>query len=483
MLRYTRLGVAFRAVVDSRPVAGLMAINTGFVSSSAWALATSFAALSGILLAPRLFLLEPAIFPPFIISFVLGAAMVGYLRSLPLAFAGGLIIGLIQGYFTQYTHFSGLLRNLSVAAPFLLMTVLVIAAPRSIRREGLGTNFMVRTREVVGQAPAAARAGLAVAVFGILALAPIVIGSVSWRLSIAQGMIFAILILSIVILSGYTGQISLGHTAFMGLAAYTTTHLATGAGLPIWIAFGLGVLAAVPAGALIGIVAVRLHGLFLALMTLALAYLANQLFFQDPVISGSEGILPMPKPTGFTSDNAFYYLALLFLIAAAVIAANLRTGRTGRVLASIRDSETATRSLGINVTKYKVIIFSLSAGMVALAGVLLDMETGQVNGRVEFIPFLSIVYVTLAVVGGIFHIGGAIAIGMFYGLFQQAFAAHPLILNLQFILFGLGATLALAQNPEGMFGEMRRGGHAILRLVARRRGLGAEPLPVTGGSE
>jgi ABC-type branched-subunit amino acid transport system permease subunit len=483
MLRFTRLGVAFRAVVDSRPVAGLMAINTSFVSATAWALGTAFAALSGILLAPRLLLLDPAIFPPFIISFVLGAAMVGYLRSLPLAFAGGLLIGLIQGYVVQYSNLSGLAGNLSVAAPFVLMTVLVLAAPSSIRRAGMGTSFMVRTRELAGQASARVRGSVAAVLFVVLALAPIFVSSISWRLSITSGMARAIIFLSIVILTGYSGQISLGHTAFMGLAAFTAAHLAGAAGLPIWLAFALGVLAAVPAGALIGIAAVRLHGIFLALMTLALAFLAQQIFFQDPIISGAEGILPLARPAGFEGNNAFYYLVLLFLLGSIALAANLRSGRTGRVLAAMRDSETATRSIGINVVKYKVIIFSLSAAMASLGGLLIDMQKQQVTGRIEFIPFFSLVYVTLAVVGGVFHIGGAIAVGMFYGLFQEIFKSHPFILDLQFILFGLGATTALAQNPEGMFGEMRRGGHALLRLFARGRATPREPLPVAGGQE
>jgi branched-chain amino acid transport system permease protein len=481
MLRFTRLGVAFRAVVDNRPVAGLMAINTGFVSAAAWAMGTSFAALSGILLAPRLLLLDPVIFPAIIISFVLGAAMLGYLRSLPLAYAGGLLIGLIQAFLVQYTSFSGVLGNIGDAAPFVLMTLLVLLATKALRTAGLCANFMVRTRELATHASQRARIGVAVAFFAVLALAPTITGSISWKLSIIIGMGQAIVFLSIVILTGYSGQISLGHTAFMGLAAFTTAHLAANSGFPSWLAFGLGVLAAVPAGALIGIVAVRLHGIFLALVTLALAFMAQELFFQEPSVSGPEGVLPVPRPTGFEGNDAFYYLMVGLLIACVLLATNLRTGRTGRVLAAIRDSETATRSLGINVVKYKVIIFSLSAAMAALGGIVTAMIPGQV-ARLDFIPFLSIVYVTVAVLGGVFHIGGALAAGMFFGLYNKIFEDNAFMIDMQLIMFGLGATLALAQNPEGMFGEMRRGGNAILRFFSRRGGgRRPDPVPVAGG--
>ena len=484
MLKFTRLGIAFRAVVDNRPIAGLMAVNTGFVSAMAWALGTSFAALSGILLAPRLLLLDPIIFPAIIISFVLGAAMVGYLRSLPMAYAGGLIIGLIQAYLVQYTSFSGILANVGDAAPFVLMSLLVLLAPRAVRRAGLGTSFMVRTRELATSTSQRARVGAGVALFAFLALVPVFTRSISWKLSFVGGMAQSIVFLSIVILTGYSGQISLGHTAFMGLAAFSTAHLAAISGMPTWASFLLGVLAAVPAGALIGIVAVRLHGIFLALMTLALAFMAQELFFQEPSVSGPEGVLAVPRPTGFEGNDAFFYLVLGSLLACVLLATNLPTGRTGRILAAVRDSETATRSLGINVFKYKVIIFSMSAGMAALGGILGAMQPGQV-ARLDFIPFFSIVYVTVAVLGGIFHIGGAIAAGLFFGLFQQVFRDVPAVLDFQLILFGLGATLALAKNPEGMFGEMRRGAHAILGMLGRRRGgsAGPEPLPVAGGQE
>ena len=482
LLKFTRLGVAFRAVVDNRPVAGLMAINTGFVSAAAWALGTSFAALSGILLAPRLLLLDPVIFPAIIISFVLGAAMLGYLRSLPLAYAGGLLIGLIQAFLVQYTSFSGVLGNIGDAAPFVLMTVLVLVAPKAIRTAGLGANFMVRTRELATHASQRARVGAAVAFFAVLALVPAVTGSISWKLSIIIGMGQAIIFLSIVILTGYSGQISLGHTAFMGLAAFTTAHLAANSGFPTWASFGLGVLAAVPAGALIGVIAVRLHGIFLALVTLALAFMAQELFFQEPTVSGPEGVLPVPRPAGFESDDAFYYLVVGVLVVCVLLATNLRTGRTGRVLAAIRDSETATRSLGINVVKYKVIIFSLSAAMAALGGIVTAMMPGQV-ARLDFIPFLSIVYVTVAVLGGVFHIGGALAAGMFFGLYNKVFEGNTVMIDMQLILFGLGATLALAKNPEGMFGEMRRGANAVLRAFSRGGGRRPDPVPVTGGQE
>lgn len=482
MLRYTRIGVAFRAVVDNRPVAGLMAINTGFVSALAWALGTAFAALTGILLAPRLFL-EPNLFPFFIIIFVLGAAMVGYMRSLPLAFAGGLLIGVVQALLIQYATTRGIIGNLGNAAPFVIMTVLVLFAPRALRHAGFGASFVVRTRELAGQASQRARLGVAIVVFGAMAIVPVVAAdSITWRLIATLGMTQSIVFLSLVILTGYSGQISLGHTALMGTAAFTTAHLAAGGGMPVWLAFLLGALAAVPVGALVGIIAVRLHGLFLALMTLALAFMAQALFFNEPAVSGSEAALPLPRPPGAGGDNGFFYLVLGVLILSALVATNLRSGRAGRILAAMRDSETATRSLGINVVKYKVIIFALSAFMAGVGAILTGMFSERVT-RVDYLPFFSLVYITVAVIGGIFHVGGAIAAGIFFSVFNYLSSRYEFVGNLQLILFGLGATLALANNPEGMFGEMRRGGHGVLRLMQRGRGPAAEPLPVAGGQK
>lgn len=479
MLRYTRLGVAFRAVVDNRPVAGLMSINTGMVSGLAWALGTAFAALTGILLSPQL-LLDPRFLPPFIIAFVLGAAIVGYMRSLPLAYAGGMAIGIAQALIIQYAPSTGTLSNLASAIPFVMIVGLVLAAPRAIRLAGLGASFIVRTRESVGQAPPQAVRAVGVGFFGLMALFPVLVGgSVSWIIALTIGIAHAIIFLSIVILTGYSGQLSLGPTAFMGIAVFTAGHFVQDLGLSMWIAFPLGALAAVPLGALIGIIAVRLHGLFLALITLAFAFMAQQLFFQRPEISGGEGGIDIPRPEGISSDTGLFYLALGVLVLCVLLAMNLRTGRVGRVLGAMRDSETASRSLGISVVKYKVLIFSLSAFMLGLGAILSRMVDEQA-GVFSFIPFFSLIYVTLAVLGGIFHIGGAIASGVLFGLYDKIF---PDFMNpIQLIMFGLGATLALAQNPEGLFGEMRRGANSLLSGLRRRRET-AEPVPVAGGQE
>lgn len=479
MLRYTRIGIAFRAVVDNRPVAGLMALNTNLISGAAWALGTSFAALTGILLAPRLFL-EPITLPFFIISFLLASAMVGYLRSLPLAFLGGIMLGILQALLVQYVTFRGL-GNLSNAVPFVIVTILLLLAPRSLRRVTSG-SFVVRTRELAVHAPRSVSVGVGVAVLGVLAVIPVLTQSISWNRSLAQGMIYAVLFLSLVILTGFSGQISLGHTAFMGIAAFTAAHIATNLGWSPWLAFLVGSLAAVPAGALLGLIAVRLHGLFLGLMTLAFAFMAQDLFFYRTWVSGREGNVPLPRPALFKSDARFYYLALIVLVVSLVIAANLRSGRTGRVLAALRDSETGTRSLGINVAKYKILIFSLSAFIGAASGILLSMQKESV-ARLDFLPYISMILLTVVVVGGVFHLGGAIAAGLLFGLFQQVFRNNDFILSMQLIFFGLGATLALAKNPEGAFGELRRGGNAILRMLGGGGRRSPEPVPVAGGQE
>ena len=479
MLRYTRLGVSFRAVVNNRAVAGLMGINTTAVSGLAWALGSAFAALTGILLTQG-GLLDPLFLPSFVIAFVLGAAVFGYLQSLPLAYAGGLLLGVAQSLIIQYLGVQGFIGRLRDGLPFIAITIALLIAPRALRTGGLGASFIVRTRETASEASPRARMGVAAAVFGVLALVPL-FAPVSWKITLFTGMVFAIVFVSLVILTGYSGQISLGHTAFMGIAAFSAGHLVSGAGLSPWVALPLGALAAVPAGALIGIIAVRLHGLFLALMTLAFAFMVQQLFFEERGISGGEGGVPLPRPEGASGETAFFYLVLVVRIGVSLLAVSLRTGRTGRILAGMRDSETACRSLGIPVTRYKVMIFGLSAFVAGLGAVLQAMILESAT-KLNFIPQFSLIYMTLAVLGGIFHVGGAIASGILFGIFPQISESWPFLDRIQLILFGLGATLALAQNPEGLFGELRRGANMALHLARRARdGSRSEPAPVTGG--
>jgi len=483
MLRYTRVGVAFRAVVSNRQVAGLMAINSGFISGLSWALGIAFAALMGVLLTPQT-LLDPLYLPPFIIAFVLGAAVVGYMKSLPLAWAGGILIGIVQSFFIQYVRSQGFISKVSDSIPFILITLAVLFAPRAIRQSGIGASFVVKTRERARTLSANSRFSVTITVFGFLALIPLW-ASGSWTFAVYKGMTLAIVFISLVVLTGYSGQISLGHTAFMGIAAFGAAHAVRDAHLPMWIAMFVGALAAVPAGNLIGFIAVRVHGLYLALMTLAFAFLADSLFFQSNSISGGVGGIPVPRPAGFRGDKLFFYLVLGFLILFSLIAVNLRTGRTGRVLAAMRDSETASRSLGIPVTKYKVLIFGLSAFIAGMGGVLFAMilETAD---NLTFIPFFGLFYVAVAVLGGIFDIGGAIVGGLLFGIYSKLSLYAPLsFLNrIQYILFGLGATVALARNPEGLIADLRRGGTAILERFSRgRRSTRSSPVPVAGGQE
>lgn len=496
LLRYTKLGVSFRAVVNNRPVAGLMGINTGMVSGLAWALGTSFAALTGILLTQsQARLLDPLFLPSFVIAFVLGAAVIGYLQSLPLAYLGGILLGIGQSMIIQYGQGSIWLGRLKDGLPFIAITVALLAAPKALRIAGAGASFIVRTRETLREATPRARVLTAAATFGVLALIPAITGgSVSWQISMINGLSYAIVFLSLVILTGFSGQISLGHTAFMGIAAFTAGHVVGDLGWSPWLAFPLGALAAVPAGALIGVIAARLHGLFLALMTLAFAFMTQQLFFEDRGISGGEGGLPLPRPPGVSNETGLYFLVLAVLGLCALLAMNLRTGRTGRILAGMRDSETACRSLGIPVTRYKVMIFGLSAFIAGL-GAILQAMINESASKLNYLPYLSLIFMTLAVLGGIFHVGGAIASGVLFGLFPKISEAWCAVLSfscsptssfldrVQLILFGLGATLALAQNPEGLFGEFRRAGHAILRAAGRRGTAQARAAPVTGGQE
>jgi ABC-type branched-subunit amino acid transport system permease subunit len=486
MFRFTRVGVAFRAVVDNRPVADLMAINSSAISALAWALGTAFAGLTGILLASSLGLLDPLFLPFFVISVVFGAAIFGYMRSLPLAYAGGFVLGVAQALLRQYwddlvpAGIAERVRNVDRAIPFIIVVVAVLMAPRALRLAGQGTSFVVRFREVSTTMSVRARAAVVAAVFGTLAIVPAT-GSLTWVSSMTRSMALAIIFLSIVILTGYSGQISLGHSAFMGIAAFSAAHFVGDLGAPVWLAMVAGVLCVIPAGALIGVVAVRLHGLFLALMTLGFAYVADEMFFNQNAISGGFSGISLPRPEGASSDTAFYYVALVALVLASLLAVNLRSGRTGRILAAMRDSETATRAVGVNTVLYKVVIFSLSAALAGL-GAILHAQITEVVGQRDAGPFISLFYVALVVVGGIFHVGGALVSGMLFGIYELLFRDVEIMSRIQFILFGLGATLALAQNPEGMFGELRRGAAAIAKL-ARRRPPAASPAPVTGGQE
>lgn len=289
-------------------------------------------------------------------------------------------------------------------------------------------------------------------------------------------MTFALAATGLALLTGFSGQISIGHGAFMGIGAYATAILVVDHGWPWYGATAIAVLVSFAVGVLVGLPALRIRGTALALATLALAVLFPQVIkrFSD-VTGGSQGKrVPLPQRyaapdwTGLADDQWLYYTVLLFLVAALVLMRNLVHSRVGRGLISLRDNEVAGEVLGVNVAAYKVIVFGLSGLLAGLAGSLLVYRRGFVNAG-GFEITLSIELLLTAVVGGIATISGPLVGAATIEYSREAIQNRSEVLSP--VVFG-GALIALMMvMPDGIVGGARR---AWRRLRSARRDKAAD---------
>ena len=292
----------------------------------------------------------------------------------------------------------------------------------------------------------------------------------NWTFTLTQGLAYSVIFLSIVLLTGMSGQISLCQAAFAGVGAFTCAQLATHFGLSVL----LGILAGGAVAALVGVVvalpALRLGGLALALATLAFGLLADNVGFQFSWTGNGDSGVSVPRPQlgslNFTSGKAFFVLAFLVLVAGSVVVLAIRRGTTGRELAAMRGSELAAVSIGMNLARLKITVFALAAGLAGVGGALYGSLQGSV-GPEDFNSFLSLVFMVVVVTTGVDTVEGAIEAGMAYVIVYQLLDYLPSQWrNLFPILFGIGA-VTYALHPEGLVEWQKRRG--IEFVLSRRK--------------
>jgi branched-chain amino acid transport system permease protein len=298
-------------------------------------------------------------------------------------------------------------------------------------------------------------AGLVV-VLAVASLLPFVMSN--FRLfQFTQVYIYAIALLGLNILTGYNGQISLGHGAFYALGAYTAAIMMDQWGIPYgWTIPVAGVLCLV-VGFLFGFPALRLEGLYLALATFALALAVPQILkYFEHWTGGSQGIvLSKPKaPFGLrlSSDQWLYFVCLAVLVVLFVLAANLLAGRTGRAIVAIRDNPIAAQAMGINTALYKALVFGVSAGYTGVAGALSAAAVAFVAPD-AFNIFLSITFLVGIVVGGLASIAGAI-FGAFFIQFVPNWA-QDISKAAPWAIYGVFLIGMMYVMPRGIAGTLR----------------------------
>ncbi len=412
LLHRSRIGVAMRAVVDSRSLTSLTGANPEIISGLAWALGSSLAAVAGILIAPESGLVVELL--TLVVVDAFAAAAVGRLQSLPLTFLGAMVLGIGQQFMRSFLDFPGGFSNADRALPTILLFVVVLALPQAkLHVRGTASAASARIRRVTPLSDAAL-GGLALIVVVVSWSGGLVPFVDEWTgTGVNRGvtmMITAIIMLSLVPLTGWAGQVNFAPLAFAGFGAVMFLKVAGDSGQ----AWGLlmAALLTAPVGALMALPAVRLQGLYLALASMAFARGFELLFFtQSSVIdSGAGERIASLHFAGWQLDGRGrgYLIFLTVVFAAGVVGLiALKRSRYGRRWMAIHDSEAAAATLGISLVETKVIVFGISAAIAGFGGALFGIQQATLNPS-QFTLLLGLPIVLLLVVGGVAYPAAAL---------------------------------------------------------------------------
>lgn len=459
LFRFTPLGLRMRAVVESPRMTELMGVAADRVTATAWTLSSLLAGLVGVLLAPLFAQVNASSFTTLLIVAIAAAAVGGFV-SIPWAFLGGLGLGVAQQMISaQLPLDSVLAAGLRPALPFfVLFVLLVLRAGRHVDRPptdplstveppGSGGSLAVRSEPTTR----AGRALTATAAAGLV-LGAVVLLDPFWLSLTTEAVLFAVVFLSITVITGMAGQLSLCQATFAAIGAFTTAQLADAFGLPVLVAVLGGALLAAAVGALLALPALHLGGIQLAFATLAFALMFTSIV--EPLDWVSGGALPVdvPRPAigpvELTDDRWFLLLAVGVLAVVGFGLLRVRDGRLGRSLRALSTSEAAARSVGIGPLRPRVTALALSAAVAGLGGGLLAVGQGEANPA-TFTPLLGLFWVVIVVVLGTRSVTGAVVAGFALVVLPEVFDRVGLSTSWLFVLFGLAA-LSFARHPGGL---------------------------------
>jgi ABC-type branched-subunit amino acid transport system ATPase component/ABC-type branched-subunit amino acid transport system permease subunit len=481
LLTRTRYGIAIRAAAENAERAELVGISTKRVSTMVWVVAGVLATLTAVLVNPlrnTIVGIPTQALGPSLLLRALAAGLVGGMVSLPRTLVGGVVVGVAEAVIFVNV------RTLGAADAVLFVAVLLLVLLRrgTLAGDEEGSwSLTPRVKAVparLAQLWWVRRLNLLAALGALVAALalPLVFTSASQLFLFSRVLLYAIAALSVTVLIGWAGQLSLGQMAFAGVGAFATAGMVA-RGMPFGIAVGYAVVAGVAVALFIGFPALRVRGLFLAVTTLAFALAARGWVFTRPVFLGESALAFIPRGewlgVDFRSQRAYYYVCLLALVASVFVVSRLRASGIGRAIIAVRDNEPAAAAATISPAVAKLTAFAVAGGLAALAGALLGGLRVQF-GADAFPPEESLRVVAMTVIGGLGSIGGAL-LGAVYVIGLPALFGHNATVGLATSAIGL--LLLLLYLPGGLVQLVHRARDAALAALEHRRPAAEPPAP------
>ncbi|MER5412058.1 ABC transporter permease subunit [Streptomyces virginiae] len=480
LMRHTRLGLRLRAAVDNRSLTELRGISADRLSSVAWMIASGLAGLAGVLATPLLGLSAHDFTLFLFVSAT--AAVIGRFASVPLAFAGGLGLGVLQNLVAGYASFAESVTGFRTAVPFLILFGGLLVLTRRARAAGVAAVDPPPVDHLAG-ASWSRRWGVWAAGAALLCAAFYTVTTPFWSGLLAQGLAVALVFMSFTVVTGLGAMVSLAQGTFVTGAALVAGLLMS-RGWPFAAALAVGTCVAALLGALVALPALRLGGRSLALATLALAFLADQVLFQLRWLRNGDAGWPIPRPVFGPvdlSDDRALGVALVVLV--ALVAAGLtalRNSPSGRAMLAVRSAPAAAVASGVSVLRTKLLLFTLSAGLAGFGGVLYASYNTRITAT-DFTAMTGLVWLAVVVAAGVRRPQYAVVAGLVFAVAPRVLSDYVTeSAHLPVILFGL-AGLALANDPDGYCAAVpvrlarRRAAASSRGAAASSRGAAPDP--------
>lgn len=464
LFRWSPLGLRMRAVVESRRLAQLEGVDAGAVAATAWVLSSVLAGLAGVLLLPQMASLDPTQPLEFTALLVAGltAAAVASMSSVAVAAVAGVAIGVLETVLQQVLPQGSVLsQGLLPSFPFVLLVVVLLVNPRlrtlehnsdplaGVDPPPAPPSVTVRDERLAAPMKWGWRLVLVLFLVSSLTWVPD-----TWVFPFDQGLVFSVIFLSITLITGMGGQLSLCQATFAGIGAFTVGQLAQHLGLSVLLGALVGAVLAGVVGLVVALVVSRVSGLLLTLVTLTFALFADNVLFQFSWSGGGLDGLTVPRPAigpvSFAGDRAFLVLVFVILAACMGLVVLVQRGTIGSFLSALRGSPVGAASIGIDQQRARLVVFGLSAAVAGLGGALYGAVQGPISPA-DFDYVLSLTFVVVVVTTGARTVEGAVQAGMGFAVIQQVLneVVPTRFQSLEIVLFAVGA-LTYAAHPEGI---------------------------------
>lgn len=466
--KLTTFGLATRAAAEQEKGALLLGFSPNVLAAGNWVLASIVAAVFGILAASLSSGVNSVNYTLLVVP-ALAGALIGSFRSFLVTGGACLFLGMARSELSLIENRSWWPEFASTGmrdvVPFLVIVIALFLRGHQLPTRGT----LDEGRQAF--APEPRNIAQATVILSALGLGAILLFDRALRLSLYQSMTATIIVLSIVVLTGYLGQVSLAQAVFAGLAGFILGQLGAETGIPFPLTPLLAALGAMVLGVLIAIPALRVRGIQLAVVTMALGVAVGTLIFSNKWFIGDTGALPIESPDLFGVDlasnigadfNRWEYGVMLLLTTGvcSLLVVNLRRSNTGRQFLAVRSNEAAAAASGVNVAQTKLVAFAISSFLAGMGGAMLAYLRGQLSGD-SFSVFVSLSLVAFAYLGGIGLVSGALLAGaiapggLVVGLMDAGFGGENLDTYAN-LFGGIGLILTAILNTDGIAGRVAR---------------------------